>query len=227
VQLLREVLSSTGWIDRTRGFARSLRRSTDGPGELLLVGTPTEEPWHLAAHLDEEARYANLQGLAPTLVRWSPPPGAPAHLSVGLDRLEDSGRGETVFVVAPDEPTEKLLERLADARRAGATVLALDCGDSDLADLAHDELVVPPGGLVAPGEHSGLALPMSAAGLSDVDLTLPGVSFETVQHLVSAAAGDPDVILAAVTGEPPPQGFRHRLGRLLDTISGPSTSRDW
>jgi hypothetical protein len=224
---LREVLSSTGWIDRTRGFARSLRRSTEGTGELLLVGTPTEEPWHLAAHLDEEARYADLQGLSPTLVRWAPPPDAPAHLSVGLDRLVASGRGETVFVVAPDDPTEGLLERVADARRAGATVLALDVGDADLAGLAHDELIVPASGLLAPGEHSGLTLPMSAAGLSDLDLSLPDVSFETVQHLVSAAAGEPDILLAAIAGSPVPKGLRDRLGRLLDTISGPRTPRDW
>ena len=31
--------------------------------------------------------------LAPTLVRWSPPPGAPPHLSVGLARLEAARRG--------------------------------------------------------------------------------------------------------------------------------------
>ncbi|MEO6822180.1 MAG: hypothetical protein ABI468_06900, partial [Candidatus Nanopelagicales bacterium] len=206
VQLLREVLSSTGWIDRTHGFARSLRRSTEGTGELLLVGTATEEPWHLAAHLDEEARFADLPGLSPTLVRWAPPPDAPAHLSVGLDRLVASGRGETVFVVAPDTPTEGLLERVADARRAGATVLALDVGDADLADLAHDELIVPASGLFAPGEHSGLTLPMSTAGLSDLDLSLPDVSFETVQHLVSAAAGEPDILLAAIAGTPVPKG---------------------
>lgn len=227
VQLLREVLSSTGWIDRTRGFARSLRRSTQTPGELLLVGTPTEEPWHLAAHLDEEARYADLSGLSPTLVRWAPPPGAPAHLSVGLDRLVASGRGETVFIVAPDDPTEGLLERVADAKRAGATILALDVGDEDLAGLAHDELVVPASGLFAPGEHSGLSLPLGAAGLSDLDLSLPDVSFQTVQHLVSAAAGEPDVVLAAALDEPAPRSLRHRLGRLLDTISGPTTPRDW
>lgn len=227
VQLLREVLSSTGWIDRTRGFARSLRRSTQDPGGLLLVGTPTEEPWHLAAHLDEEARYADLAGLSPTLVRWAPPSDAPPHLSVGLDRLVASGRGETVFIVAPDDPTEGLLERVADAKRAGATILALDVGDDDLAGLAHDELIVPASGLFAPGEHSGLTLPMGAAGLSDLDLSLPDVSFQTVQHLVSAAAGEPDVLLAVAVEGPAPRGFRDRLGRLLDSIAGPRTPRDW
>ena len=80
-RLLRDVLSSTGWVDRTRGFARSLRRSTDHGDGLLLVGTPTHEPWHLAAHLDDESRYAGIPTLSPTLVRWSPPPGAPEHLA--------------------------------------------------------------------------------------------------------------------------------------------------
>ena len=227
VQLLREVLSSTGWVDRTRGFARTLRRSTSGADGLLLVGTPTEEPWHLAAHLDEEARYADLPGLAPTLVRWDPPPGAPPHLAVDLSRLEASGRGETLFVVAPDDPTEGLLERIADARRAGATILALDSGDDDLAGLAHEQLIVPVSGLIAPGEPSGLLVPLHDAGLDDVDLALPAVSFETVQHLVSAAAGEPDVVLASSGRAPARAGFRDRLGRLLDSISGPSSPRDW
>ena len=143
--LLREVLSSTGWVERSRGFARSLRRSTDGGEGLLLVGTPTHEPWHLAAHLDDESRLSGIVTLSPTLVRWAPPLTAPPHLSVGLDRLEAARRGETLFVVAPDNPTEHLLERLADARRSGATLLALDNGDRDLADLAHDQALVGAG----------------------------------------------------------------------------------
>lgn len=227
VQLLREVLSSTVWVDRTRGFARSLRRSSAEPHGLLLVGTPTEEPWHLAAHLDEEARYANLPGLSPTLLRWSPPPGAPPHLAFDLSRLEHSGRGETVFVVAPDDPTEGLLERVADARRSGATVLTIDTGDSDLAALAHDRLEVPASGLIAPGEYSGLSVPLGAAGLADVDLRRAEVSFETVQHLVSAAAGEPEVMLSTLAKAAARPGFRDRLGRLLDSISGTPASRDW
>ncbi len=228
VSLLRDVLSSTGWVDRTRGFARSLRRSTDTGEGLLLVGTPTQEPWHLAAHLDDESRYAGIPTLSPTLVRWSPPPGAPQHLSIGLERLEAARRGETLFVVAPDDPTEQLLERLADARRSGATLLAIDAGDSDLAGLAHDELVVPQRGLVAPGEPSGLAVPLQIAGLGDVDLTLPEVSFDTVQHLVSAAAGEASVLWTprgATSTEK--KGLRERLAKVLDSIQGQSASHDW
>lgn len=226
MDLLRDVLSSTGWVDRTRGFARSLRRSTDAGGEhgLLLVGTPTHEPWHLAAHLDDESRYAGIPSLAPTLVRWSPPPGAPQHLAVGLDRIEHARRGETLFVVAPDDPTEQLLERLADARRIGATLLTIDSGDDDLAGLAHDQLVVPAPGLTAMGEPSGLAVPLSVAGIDDLDLSLPEVSFDTVQHLVSAAAGESDLMVVRST--PSRRGFRDRLGSVLDGIQGSAVTRE-
>lgn len=166
VERLRAALSGTGWVERAASFAKSLRTAGHDPGSLLLVGTPDDEPWHLAAHLDDEARYASLPLLRPTLVRWSPPPGAPAHLSIGLDRLEALQRGETLLVVAPDQPPERLLERVADARRGGATVLALDGSQStDLAGLAHDALVVP----AAP--------------------TAP--SIDAVGHLLSAAAGAP------------------------------------
>lgn len=92
VTFLREVLSTSGWIERTRELGLCLR-STRSPGGLLVVGTPEEEPWHLAAHLGDEARVSGLPQLAPTLVRWSPPPRAPAHLAVGLERIEAARRG--------------------------------------------------------------------------------------------------------------------------------------
>lgn len=162
VALLKEMLATTDWPERTDDFARRLRVSTRDPGGLMLLGTRTTEPWHLAAHLDDESRYAGLPELAPTLVRWSPPPGAPAHLSIGLDRLAEARRGETLLVVTPETAPVPLLERVDDARRTGATVLALDRGDKELRGLAHDELAVP-------------------------DQTL--LSFDGAQHLVSTAAG--------------------------------------
>lgn len=149
VDRLRAALAGTGWVDRAVSLARSLRTAGHDPGGFLLVGTPEDEPWHLAAHLDEEARYAALPQLRPTLVRWAPPPGAPPHLAVGLERLTEVARGETVFVVASDAPPERLLEQVADARRGGATVLAMDgsVGEdgagTELTGLAHDSLVVP------------------------------------------------------------------------------------
>jgi hypothetical protein len=162
VARLRAALAGTGLVERTAGFARGLRTAGHSPGGLLLVGTEAEEPWHLAAHLSDEARWNGLPELAPTLVRHAPPPGAPPHLAVGLDRLDDVRRGETLFVVASELPGEHLLERVSDVRRRGAVVLALEAeDDTELAGLAHEGLVVP-------------------------ETVLP---FDATGHLVSAAAG--------------------------------------
>jgi hypothetical protein len=197
---LRELLAPTGWVERSRTFAKSLRRSRSGrsPGGLLLVGTPTAEPWHLTAHLDDEARWFDIPELSPTLVRWSPPVDAPAHLAVGLSRLEQAQRGETVMVVAPDDPTAPLLERVSDARRSGAVVLAVDAGDTELEGLAHESLVVP-----ADAEQG-----LVTASPSDV----PPLSFDVVTHLVSVAAGEPI--------DEGSRGLRGRLARFLDAVSG-------
>lgn len=194
-RLLRELLAGTEWTRRTTDFARSLRRAKHPAGGLLLVGTPTAEPWHFAAHLDDEARLAGLAELAPVLVRHAVPTGAPPHLAVDLGRLQAVRRGETVLIAAEDAPGEGVLERVADARRSGATVLALDAGDEDLAGLAHDRLEVGPGGLVA----DGLIVPL-------------GGGFEIASHLVSTAAGAPL----------PGRGMRARLARALDVMSGPA-----
>jgi hypothetical protein len=194
-RLLRELLAGTDWTRRTSEFARSLRGAKHSAGGLLLVGTPTAEPWHFAAHLDEEARLAGLAELAPVLVRHSVPVGAPPHLAVDLTRLTEVRRGETVLVAAEDAPGEGVLERVADARRIGATVLALDAGDADLAGLAHDRLVIGSGGLVV----DGVIVPL-------------GEGFETASHLVSTAVGEPL----------PPRSLRARLARTLDVVSGPA-----
>jgi hypothetical protein len=158
------------------------------------VGTPEQEPWHLAAHLDDESRYSGIAELSPTLVRWKAPPDAPKHLSFTLERLESAGRGETVFVVAEEAAPESLLMRVHDARTHGATVLALDGGDTELTDLAHESLT-----------------------LVQKDLVIPELSFDTVQHLVSVAAGEVEA-----RGR---KGFRDRLARALDVVSGPEPTR--
>ncbi|MFE6894988.1 hypothetical protein [Streptomyces sp. NPDC057694] len=197
VALLREVLAGTEWPAATRRFAGALRSSVGAHGGgLLLVGTAEYEPWHLAAHLVDEAAWSGTPELTPTLVRHAARPGDPAHLAVGLGRLAAARRGETLLVVTPDVVGAGLLERVHDARRAGATVLALDgqvAGNTDLRALAHDALAVPGG--------------------TDLDL-------DTVQHLVSAAAGENAV--------PVPRGrrrFRDRLSRLADHLTAPPPAR--
>jgi hypothetical protein len=81
-----------------------------------------------------------------------------------MGRLEHAERGETVLVVGTELAPAPLLERVSDARKH-ATVLALDQGDPELEQLAHETLTVTPG-------------------------TAP-VSFDGAQHLVSSAAGAP------------------------------------
>jgi hypothetical protein len=210
IALMRDLLAGTGWVERTRSFGQALRRAPHDVGGLLLVGTPTEEPWHFAAHLDDEARWSDLPGLAPVLVRWSPPPNAPAHLAVGLQRLEQVARGETVFVVAPDAAPEQLLERVADARRIGATVFALDAGNTELEGLAHESLWVPRTGNVEWVPRTGNV--ERVPGASSEGIVVP--EFDVVSHLVSVAAGESSTVVNGRMG-----AVRRRLGRILDAVS--------
>jgi hypothetical protein len=141
--LLRALFEGTPFDDEVVEFAGALGTAPQSPGGLLLVGTPAEEPWHFAAHLTDEAEWAARPELAPTLVRWQVPPGAPAHLAVGLDRLHAVRRRETLLVVSPDAAPERLLDGVARARKTGAHVLAIEAGVADLRDLAHEALTVP------------------------------------------------------------------------------------
>jgi hypothetical protein len=210
VAALRVLLAPTGWLDRTRFFARALREYSRTPQGLLIIGTPEDEPWHMTAHLADESRLAEIPELAPTLIRWSHPAGAPPHLRVGMERLEAATRRETLLVVSPEAAPAELLERVDDARRVGATILALDRGDPELGALAHQALAVP-------ADTSPL-------------------SFDAAQHLVSAAAGEQDGLREAprrgshhASGRLPAQrrgashggaSLRSRLAQLLDAVSG-------
>ena len=130
VALLREVLAGTEWLQATRRFAAALRavrraarrraaagrhRRRTSPGTWPPIST-TRPPGRGCRSCPR-----------PWCATGSRTP-APAHLAVGLGRLEAAGRGETLLVVAPEPPGAALLERVHDARRAGATVLALDGG---------------------------------------------------------------------------------------------------
>ena len=118
-----------------------------------------------------------------------------------MKRLEQARHGETVFVVAPQSAPAPLLERVSDARRTGATVLSLDNGDNELGSLAHERLSV-----------------------METEVLVPelGVSFDSVQHLVSMAAGEAAISPAASRER---RGLRDRLARALDSLSGPAPSR--
>ena len=210
VAALRALLAPTGWLDRTSSFARALRRSARTPNGLLVVGPAADEPWHMTAHLADESRLAEIPELAPTLIRWRPGPGAPAHLSVGLDRLRSATRSETLLVISGQLAPAELLERVNDVRQAGATVFALDRDDPELDGLAHESLPVRPG-------------------------TAP-MSFEAAQHLVSSSVTDDgDAVglrrAAAMLADEPGalhaiqaaggnRSLRTRLARLLDAVSG-------
>jgi hypothetical protein len=212
VAALRALLAPTGWLDRTSSFARALRRSARTPSGLLIVGTSSYEPWHMAAHLDYESQLAGLRELAPTLVRWHPEPGAPAHLSIGLERLRATNRAETLLVVSPEPAPAQLLERVNDVRRTGAAIFALDADDPELDGLANESLPVQEG--IAP------------------------FSFDAAQHLVSGAVTeDGDLVGLRHSSSQPPRSpgigemsgsargagtLRERLARLLDTVSGPT-----
>jgi hypothetical protein len=158
---MRRVLSGSAGVEEATAVARALATGRHTRGGFLLVGTPDDEPWHFAAHLDDEARWTGVTALAPTWVRWNPPPGAPPHLAVGLDRLSGAGRGETLLVATPTGAVDQLLERVDGARRRGALILAVEGTPTELQALAHEAVTVG-----------------------------PTVGYDLTTHLVSVAAGE-------------------------------------
>ncbi|MBR7829373.1 hypothetical protein KDK95_23910 [Actinospica sp. MGRD01-02] len=145
-RVLRELLElgrGRAWLEEADDFAAALRAAPRRPGGLLLVGAERAEPWHMAAHLSDEARIAGLGQLSPTLIQRTPRPDAPPHLAAGLDRISAAGRSEAVLIVAEDDPDSLVLERVDDARRQGARILTLGQDVPLSAGLAHESLGVP------------------------------------------------------------------------------------
>jgi hypothetical protein len=194
------MLTGTELGSRTTEFGYALRRFTTRRSGLMLFGPVDDEPWHLTAHLDDELHRAGVEDLRPSLVRWAPPPDAPPHLAIGLDRLRDAGRGESLLVVAEDRPADTLLERISDVRRRGTTIFSIGNGDNELASLSHETLV--PELLVPDG------FGWTSREVLDED---PAEGFETAQHLVSLAAADDEA------GRP---GWRRRLRTAIERLSG-------
>jgi len=81
---------------------------------------------------------------------------------VAIDRLGAVRRGDTVLVVAPNSASERLLDRVDDARRLGGRVMTLHREDHELAQLSHETLAVP--------------------------IMAPTRTFDVVQHMVTSRA---------------------------------------
>ena len=169
-RVLRELLDlgrGRAWLEEADDFAAALRAAPRREGGLLLVGAvgvERDEPWHMAAHLTDEAQLAGLGRLSPTLIHRAPRLDAPEHLAAGLDRISSAGRSEAVLIVAEDDPDSLVLERVQDARRHGARILTLGQRTPLAGGLAHESLAVP-----------------------DIP---EAPSFDGAQHLVSTAAGE-------------------------------------
>lgn len=202
--LLREMLSGTELGSRTTEFGYALRRFTTRRSGLMLFGPVDDEPWHLTAHLDDELHRAGINDMRPSLVRWAPPADAPPHLAIGLDRLRDTGRGESLLVVAEENPADTLLERISDVRRRGTTIFSIGNGDKELTSLSHEALVpelLVPDGL---GWTTRSLQPEQQATVIDE-------GFETAQHLVTLATADEDA------GQ---SNWRRRLRNAIERLSG-------
>jgi hypothetical protein len=167
--LLDELRSGDGWLADIRRLAATMRSATRNEPGLLVVGMPDDEPWHFVAHLEQESRRSGHPELSPVLIRHQVKSGASPHLAIDLSRLSATHPGEVVLVVAAEATSAELLSRVQDARRAGATILALEAsGQPDLQDLAHEVVTIE-----------------DQAGRQ----SWPGARFEAAQHLLSVAAG--------------------------------------
>src|SRR4051794_28810159 len=62
-------LRNAGWYDDLRSLGRTLRAPRRESSQLLIVGHPEDQPWHLTAHLEMLADFRGLPELRPTLVR--------------------------------------------------------------------------------------------------------------------------------------------------------------
>ena len=123
--------------------------------QLLMVGHPEDQPWHLTAHLEMLADFRGLPHLRPTLVRGVEIPAR---------------RNDAILVVSEQRVPEQVLEQIDDARSRGATVLGLCGEDPELTALTHEavsldvnNLGLGVGGLVADFELASHMFGVAAA----------------------------------------------------------------
>ena len=110
--------------------------------------------------------------------------------------MRDAGRGESLLVVAEEDPADTLLERIGDVRRRGTTIFSIDNGDQELSSLSHEslvpELLVPDGfgwttrRIELDHDEPQAAVPDETSSRGRQQ------GFEMTQHLVSLAAADDD-----------------------------------
>jgi hypothetical protein len=152
----RQLARRGGWMSQVWELGGVLRPRTSNR-RLFVLGTPTFDAWHVAAHLDDAARLTCQSGLRPTLLRAAVDPTAPAHLRHGIDDLRDAARDSTVLVVAPDPMNARLLEHLADSRKAGALLVGLHGEENDVAALLHEGVDLGSAAASGPDDSFGLA----------------------------------------------------------------------
>ena len=163
-----------GWLGGAWNLGQQLRPAAAADGTLFVVGTARFDAWHVAAHLDDEARRCGVPSLQPTLLRWNPPAGAPPHLRHSAHELSEANHRSAVLVVAPDRLHETGLERLADARRRGAPLFTLT-SDQELASLGDEGVVLTP----ETGEADEAA----------ADEVVASQDFDVASHLMALSAG--------------------------------------
>ena len=143
-------------------FATALGGRRPDALRLFVIGDADHEPWHFTAHLRDDTQRAGRADLAPTLLRWQVPPGAPPHLAWSVDAAASASRRDTLLVITPGAPAAEMLERVADANRRGARILSIHRSHDEVAGLSHEVLSVDP--------------------------DRPAATFEVAQHVVSAVA---------------------------------------
>lgn len=160
-----QLRGQASWLGRAWELGQNLRPATSRSGQLLVVGTAAFEPWHITAHLDDEARREAVPSLSPTLLRFQPPATVAPHLRHSIEELRQAGKRQTILVVAPDACHEQLLQMLTDASTRGANIFAVTSSSSELANLTDDCVITP------------------------TDEDAPHHGFSTATHLLSVSAG--------------------------------------